>query len=70
MYVNHRPAFGLESEKLLQAFEQLGVSEAAVERGELLDVLQNRGKVCWHAIYPAYRRQRGSYFLVTLNFQH
>ena len=48
VYTNHRPAFGLQTEKLMWAFDVLGdkddVNEAPnVFRGELLDLLQNRG---------------------------
>ena len=47
VYVNHRPAFGLQPEKLDVAFRVLGYPVKGiptVDRGELLDVLQNRGK--------------------------
>ena len=47
VYLNHRPAFGLEPEKLLWAFDVLGMpnedDNMAIERGEMLDILQNRG---------------------------
>ncbi len=46
VYTNHRPAFGLQAEKIAQAFEMLGFDTdagSAVERGDLLDYLQNKG---------------------------
>ncbi len=46
MYINHRPAFGLQPERMLEAFESLGVSYdgiCSIDRGELLDLLQNKG---------------------------
>lgn len=47
LYVNHRPAFGLQPEKLDMAFQVLGYpvqGMPTVDRGELLDMLQNRGE--------------------------
>ncbi|XP_033108511.1 cilia- and flagella-associated protein 251-like [Anneissia japonica] len=48
LYVNHRPAFGLSVDQLHKAFEVLGLEEvdgqAAIERGDLLDILQTRGE--------------------------
>ena len=47
VYVNHRPAFGLSATKLYEAFEVLGLDEyegaPAIDRGELLDILQTKG---------------------------
>ena len=46
VYTNHRPVFGLQAEKIIRAFELLGFeTEAgmAIERGDLLDLLQNKG---------------------------
>nr|KAG5708132.1 hypothetical protein BaRGS_002868 [Batillaria attramentaria] len=48
LYVNHRPAFGLSPEKLLWAFDTLGVPTpqgGSIERGELLDILQSKGRL-------------------------
>ncbi|XP_074641054.1 cilia- and flagella-associated protein 251-like [Tubulanus polymorphus] len=48
LYVNHRPAFGLSPDKLRWAFETLGIpansGQFAVERADLLDMLQSRGE--------------------------
>jgi len=49
LYVNHRPAFGLSSEKLLWAFKTLAVSPefgggGLIERGDLLEILQKKGE--------------------------
>ncbi|XP_070205737.1 cilia- and flagella-associated protein 251-like isoform X2 [Littorina saxatilis] len=47
LYVNHRPAFGLSPEKLQWAFDTLGVPSpagGAIDRGELLDMLQSKGE--------------------------
>ena len=47
VYINHRPAFGLSPEKLLQAFETLGVPMGkgrAINRGDLLEMLQTKGE--------------------------
>jgi len=47
VYINHRPAFGLSPEKLLQAFETLGVPTGngrAINRGDLLEMLQTKGE--------------------------
>lgn len=48
VYINHRPAFGLSPEKLLKAFETLGMyteKGSAIDRGDLLEMLQTKGKV-------------------------
>lgn len=48
LYVNHRPAFGLCLNGLQQAFQVLGFTnekgELAVNRGDLLQLLQTRGE--------------------------
>uniref|UniRef100_H3BG34 Cilia- and flagella-associated protein 251 n=1 Tax=Latimeria chalumnae TaxID=7897 RepID=H3BG34_LATCH len=48
LYVNHRPAFGLSVYDLQHAFEVLGYDneqgEKAIDRGELLQMLQSRGE--------------------------
>ncbi|XP_077995257.1 cilia- and flagella-associated protein 251-like [Glandiceps talaboti] len=48
LYVNHRPAFGLSTDQLQRAFEILGVLDnngtPAIDRGELLDLLQSKGE--------------------------
>lgn len=47
LYVNHRPAFGLSPEKLLKAFETLGMyteKGSAIDRGDLLEMLQTKGE--------------------------
>lgn len=47
LYINHRPAFGLSPEKLIKAFETLGLPTDkgnAIERGDLLDLLQTKGE--------------------------
>ncbi|PVD31166.1 hypothetical protein C0Q70_06577 [Pomacea canaliculata] len=47
LYVNHRPAFGLSPDKLLWAFDTLGTPGSVghkIERGELLELLQNKGE--------------------------
>ncbi|XP_069136010.1 cilia- and flagella-associated protein 251-like [Argopecten irradians] len=47
LYTNHRPAFGLDPEKLIEAFDILGVAShkgSAIERGDLLDYLQTKGE--------------------------
>lgn len=46
VYINHRPAFGLDPQKLVHAFQTLGVPSAqgnSIERGYLLDLLQTKG---------------------------
>ena len=46
VYINHRPAFGLDPSKLITAFEALGIQTpqgSAIERGDLLDMLQTKG---------------------------
>ncbi len=50
VYINHRPVFGLEEQKLKWAFEVLGVAnkglegEFSISREDLLDLLQNHGE--------------------------
>ncbi|KAJ1093171.1 hypothetical protein NDU88_006278 [Pleurodeles waltl] len=48
LYCNHRPAFGISMAELQQAFRVLGVEdekgEWAVDRGELLHLLQTQGE--------------------------
>ncbi|ELU01761.1 hypothetical protein CAPTEDRAFT_143966 [Capitella teleta] len=47
LYINHRPAFGLQPDKLAWAFETLGVTMDGLpflDRSELLHLLQNRGE--------------------------
>ena len=54
VYTNHRPAFGLQADKLAMAFELLGFdTEAgmAIDRGDLLDFLQSKG-VTFEITYP------------------
>lgn len=47
LYVNHRPAFGLASREIQQAFDVLGYEnedhEAAINRDDLLLLLQHKG---------------------------
>ena len=47
VYINHRPAFGLEADKLDWVFNTLGIpigdGKPAIERGEMLDILQKNG---------------------------
>ena len=46
VYINHRPAFGLDPMKLVKAFETLGLPTDkgnAIDRGDLLDLLQTKG---------------------------
>ena len=46
VYINHRPAFGLQPDRLAWAFHTLGYSlegMPAIDRSDLLHVLQNRG---------------------------
>ena len=46
VYINHRPAFGLDPMKLVKAFETLGLPTNkgnAIDRGDLLDLLQTKG---------------------------
>jgi len=46
VYVNHRPAFGLDMNQLKWAFEVLGYktnNTHAIDRDQLLDLLQNYG---------------------------
>ena len=61
VYINHRPAFGLSPEKLIKAFETLGLPTDkgfAIERGDLLDLMQTKGKhMCqlmksWYTVKP------------------
>uniref|UniRef100_A0A8C5RWL0 Cilia- and flagella-associated protein 251 n=1 Tax=Laticauda laticaudata TaxID=8630 RepID=A0A8C5RWL0_LATLA len=48
LYVNHRPAFGLASQEIQQAFEMLGYEnkdhEATINRDDLLLLLQHKGE--------------------------
>lgn len=47
VYINHRPAFGLSPEKIKWAFDTLGLPTEegnAIERGDLLDMLQSKGR--------------------------
>lgn len=44
LYVNHRPAYGLHPFHLEEAMKVLGESTGSVERGELLDMLENGGE--------------------------
>jgi len=47
LYINHRPVFGLQPSKLEWAFRTLGLETpdgCIIDRGELLDFLQNRGE--------------------------
>ncbi|KAK9391741.1 WD repeat-containing protein 66 [Crotalus adamanteus] len=48
LYVNHRPAFGLASREIQQAFDVLGYEnedhEAAINRDDLLLLLQHKGE--------------------------
>lgn len=52
VYINHRPVFGLEEQKLKWAFEVLGGADNeggfSISREDLLDLLQNHGKNCIH----------------------
>ncbi len=47
LYVNHRPAFGISSNDLVQAFHVLGdlgsAEQPVLQRHELLELLQARG---------------------------
>ncbi|KAL7986664.1 hypothetical protein Chor_012947 [Crotalus horridus] len=53
LYVNHRPAFGLASREIQQAFDVLGYEnedhEAAINRDDLLLLLQHKGVSVEHA---------------------
>uniref|UniRef100_A0A670YV84 Cilia and flagella associated protein 251 n=1 Tax=Pseudonaja textilis TaxID=8673 RepID=A0A670YV84_PSETE len=57
LYVNHRPAFGLASQEIQQAFEMLGYEnkdhEATINRDDLLLLLQHKG-VCWSCRFLAW----------------
>ena len=47
VYINHRPVFGLEEQKLRWAFETLGIAQddgmSSISREDILDLLQNHG---------------------------
>lgn len=49
LYVNHRPAFGISSNELVQAFHILGdcdnTGQPFLQRHELLELLQARGSL-------------------------
>lgn len=48
VYINHRPAFGLQPDKLAWAFDVLGfdtINGPAIDRGDLLNLLQSAGTV-------------------------
>lgn len=71
--MNHRPAFGLEPEKVLWAFEKLGDVKDTLERGELLDLLQNRGKIPVNPAAITYNfdclfKRHSFFFLDSANF--
>ena len=49
VYINHRPVFGLQADRLDWAFRMLGIpadgeTTASMTRADLLDGLQNRGE--------------------------
>ncbi|PAA87973.1 hypothetical protein BOX15_Mlig030593g1, partial [Macrostomum lignano] len=47
LYVNHRPVFGLSLDRIFKAFKVLGEAkgeEFLVDRGDILDLLQNSGE--------------------------
>ena len=69
--MNHRPAFGLQSEKLQQAFETLGFSTEngpAIDRGDMLDILQSKGilKISLFLIFTFNKIALFSSFFVTV----
>ncbi|MEQ2196349.1 hypothetical protein XENOCAPTIV_018449 [Xenoophorus captivus] len=57
LYINHRPAFGLSSDELVQAFHVLGKNDhtgkPVLERNDVLELLQARGeKSCLGNVIP------------------
>lgn len=56
LYVNHRPAFGINRDELVQSFNILGNRDSkglpVLERQELLELLQARGTL--HYIHKVY----------------
>ena len=64
MYTNHRPAFGLQADKVAMAFELLGFNTdagMAIDRGDLLDFLQSKG-VTFKITYPKINNKRRKVF--------
>lgn len=48
MYINHRPAFGLNHDKISWCFEVLSGKlggDASIKRGQFLDLLQRKGEL-------------------------
>ena len=47
VYINHRPAFGLHPDQLVDAFEKIGLigeeGDIEIPRSELLAILQDKG---------------------------
>lgn len=52
LYINHRPAFGISSEELVQAFHVLGkdnlVGNPIIHKSEMIKFLQARGTQTLH----------------------
>ena len=48
LYVNHRPAFGLDAQLILDSFQHLGIADQkgqfVIDRDDFLEYLQNRGE--------------------------
>eukprot|EP00111_Clytia_hemisphaerica_P022903 TCONS_00067430-protein len=48
LYINHRPAFGLHPDQLVNAFEKIGLigeeGDVEIQRSELLAILQDKGE--------------------------